>query len=128
VPIDNPMICDANVDLDYEDNMFNMLCGRVDNSMFLGFFSGYSASLDTYFMYLVDTPRTIMWNTFFDFSFDFSMAFGLLKRALTSFVMLIFILSYSQACEPNALVSDKLLQALIMYDLVSQVLKIYWSG
>jgi len=30
VPIDNPMIFYANVDLGYENNMFNMLGGNVD--------------------------------------------------------------------------------------------------
>jgi len=33
VPIDNAMICDANVNFGYEDNMFNMLGGNVDNFM-----------------------------------------------------------------------------------------------
>jgi len=31
VPIDNPMICDANVDLGYKDNMFSMLGGSVND-------------------------------------------------------------------------------------------------
>jgi len=63
--------------------------------------------------------KKIMWNTFFDFSFDFSMAFGLLKRALAFFVMLIFMLSYSQACESYAAMFDKLLWVLTMSDLMS---------
>ena len=65
--ISNPMIFDANNDLGYEDNMFSMLGGNVDNFISLGYFSGYNASLDPYFMHLVDAPRKIMWNTFFDF-------------------------------------------------------------
>ena len=89
------MIFYANDDLGYEDDMFNMLGGNVDNFMYLGCFSGYNASLDPYCMYLVDAPRKIMWNTFFDFYSDFSMAFGLLKRALTFFIVMIFTLSYS---------------------------------
>ena len=75
-------------------------------------------------MYLVDAPRKIMQNTFFDFSFDFSMAFGLLKRALTFFVMFIFVLSYSQACELHVAVFDKFLWALMTYDVMSRVLKL----
>jgi len=61
----------------------------VDNFMSLGYFSGYNASFDPYYMYLVDAPRKIMWNTFFDFSFDFSIVFGLMRRALTFFNVLI---------------------------------------
>jgi len=70
----------------------------------------------------------IIWNTYFDFSFDFSVVSNLLKRALPFFVMFIFMLSYSQACEPNATVFDKLLRALTTFDLMSQVLKLSWSG
>jgi len=121
-PIENPMIFYANHDLGYEDNMFNMFGENVDNFMSLGYFSGYNTSLDPNCMYLVDAPGKIMWNTFFDFSLDFSMAFGLLKRALTFFVIFIFMLSYSQACEPYAMVFDKLLRAMIVSDLMSRVL------
>jgi len=106
-------------DLGYEDNMFNMLGRNIDNFMSLGYFSGYNASLDPYFMYLVDAPRKIMWNTFFDFSFDFSMAFGLLKIGLTFVAMFFFIFSYSQAYGAHARVFDKLLQALRASDLMS---------
>jgi len=45
----------------------------------------------------VDTSRKIMWNTFFAFSYDFSMALALLKRALTFFAAIIFMLSYYHA-------------------------------
>ena len=70
------MICDATGDLGYEDNMFDVLGGNVDNFLSLGFFSGYDASLDPYYIYLVDKPKKIMWDTFLNFSFDFSMAFA----------------------------------------------------
>ena len=36
VPIDNPIICDANVDLGNGNNMFNMLGGSVDDYVSLG--------------------------------------------------------------------------------------------
>ena len=88
-----------------------------------GYLSVYNASLDPYFIYLADALRKIMWNSFFDFSFDF-MAFGLLRGALTVFVMFIFILFYSQACEPHDAVFNKLLRALITSDLVGHVLNI----
>jgi len=92
-PIDNPMICDANNDLGYKDNMFSMLGGNVDKFMSLGYFSGYNAFLDPYFMYLMDAPRKILWNTFFHFSFDFPIVFGLIRRALTFFNVIILMLS-----------------------------------
>jgi len=57
-----------------------------------------------------------MWNIFLDFSFDFSMAFALLNRALTFFAMIILALSSCHACEPHAKKFDKLLRALIMSD------------
>jgi len=65
-----------------------------------------------------------MWNTFFDFFIDFCMAFGLLKRALTFFAMLNFMLSYSQACKPHAVMFDMLLRALTVFDLVGCISKI----
>ena len=45
VPIDNSTICNSNVDLDYEDNVFDMLGGNVANSLSLGYFSGCDALL-----------------------------------------------------------------------------------
>ena len=93
-PIDNHKICYSNVDLGFVDNMFNMHGGNVGNSLFLEYFYGYDAFLDPYYIFLVDKPRKIMWNTFFGFSFDFSMALALLKRALTFFIVVIFMLSY----------------------------------
>ena len=41
MPIENPMIFYANNDLGYEDNMFSMLGGNVDNFMSLCYFSWY---------------------------------------------------------------------------------------
>ena len=38
--ISNPMICDANVDLGYEDNMLDVLDGNVDDYLSLGYFRG----------------------------------------------------------------------------------------
>jgi len=60
----------------------------------------------------VDKPGKIMWNTFFDFSFDFSMAFSLIKRALTFFALILCMLSYYQAWKPYVEEFDKLLRAL----------------
>jgi len=122
-PIDNPKICNSNVDLGHAVKMFNMLGVNVDNFLPLGYFCEYDASFDPYGMYLVDAPRKIIWNTFFDFSFDFSMAFGLLKRALIFLVIFIFMPSYSHAGERHALVFDKLSHTLVTYDVMTRVLK-----
>ena len=83
VPIDNFEICDSNVDLGNENSVLNVLGGNTDeNFESLGNFSGYDAALDPYCIYLVDTPRKIMWTPFFAFSFDFSMDFSLIKLSL----------------------------------------------
>ena len=42
MPFDNPTIFYANDDLGYEDDMFNMLGGNVDNFIYLGCFSAVS--------------------------------------------------------------------------------------
>ena len=47
--------------------MFNMLGGNDEIFESLGNFSGYDAVLDPYCINLVDKPRKIMWNTFFNF-------------------------------------------------------------
>jgi len=117
MPIDNPIICYANNDLGNEDNMLNMLAGNVDNFLSLGYFNGYDASLDSYCTYLVDAHRKIMWNTFFDFSFDFSIVFDLMRRALTFFNVLILTLCHYHAYKSYAVAFDKLLRALVASNL-----------
>jgi len=57
VPIDNLLICDANVDFGHDDNSFDVLDGNVDNFLFLSYLSGYNGSLGPYYIYLVDKPR-----------------------------------------------------------------------
>ena len=79
-------------------------------------------------MNLVDTPRKIMWTPFFTFSFDFSMVFALLMRALIFLVMFIIVLSQHYACESHAVEFDKLLRALMASDLNCWVLKTRWSS
>ena len=74
-----------------------MLGGNVETFESLGYFSGYDAALDPYCINLVGKPRKILWNTFFISSFDFSIAFYLMKRALTFFALILCMLSYSQA-------------------------------
>jgi len=127
VPISISTICDANVDLANENHMLNFLGGNVENFESLGSLCGYAA-LNPYCINLGDKPRKIMWNTIFDFSFDFSMTFDLLKRALIFFSLILCMLSYLQACEPHAVAFDKLLRALTASDLRSQVVKVKWSS
>ena len=122
--IDNFEICDANVDLGHENNMFNVLGGNVENFESLGSLCGYDAALDPYCINLEDKPRKIMWNTIFDFSFDFSVAFDLLKRALIFFSLILCMLSFLQACEPHAVAFNKLMRALTMSDLRSRIVKV----
>ena len=55
-----------------------------------------------------------MWNTFFAFFFDFSMALPLLKIALTFFAVIIFMLFYCHTWKLYAEEFDKLLHALTM--------------
>ena len=75
-----------------------------------------------YCIYIVNKPRKILWNNFFAFSFDFSMAFTLIKRALTFYTLILCMLSYCQAWKPFAEEFDKLLRALTMSALNSRVL------
>jgi len=72
-------------------------------------------------MNLVDMPRKIMWTPFFTFSFDFSMAFALLTRALIFLVMFIVVHSQHHAYKPHTVEFDKLLRALIASYLRAQV-------
>jgi len=102
LPIDNHMIRDATSDLGYEDNMFDVFDGNIDNFLSLGYFSGYDASVGRYYIYLVDKPKKIMWNTFINFSFDFSMALALLKKVPILFRVIVLMLSYNHAYEPYA--------------------------
>ena len=53
VPIDRFKLCDFNVDLGYDDNMFHMLGGNVDHFEFLG----YLSALDPYRLSLMGMPR-----------------------------------------------------------------------
>ena len=107
--------------------MFNVLGENVYSLESLGYFRGYDAALDPYCINQVDVPREILWNNFFSFSYDFSMVFIFIKRALFYFVYILCMLSYLPACEPHAMAFDKLLRALMMSSLSSRVLK-RWSG
>ena len=80
--------------------------------------------LDPYNVLLADKSRKITWHTFFAFTFDFSMPFGLLNRELTFFIVIILMLSYFHACEPHILVFDKLLRALTTSFVMNRVLEL----
>jgi len=90
-PIDNPIICDAIMDLGYENNMFRMLGGSVHNYASLGYFRGHD--LFIYCVCLKDLPRKGMWTTFFTPCYDFSKAFDKIKMALIVFGLILVIAS-----------------------------------
>jgi len=53
-----------------------------------------------------------MWNTFFDHTFDFSMAFYEFKRPITLFAPSFLVFSYSHHFEMHTTTKDKLFGAL----------------
>ena len=120
--IDNPMIFDANVDLGYEINMFNMLGENANIFVSLGCFSGFNASLDPYYIYLENLPRKVMWTTFFNHSYDFSVGIYKVKRIPILFVVVFIIASYLLFSELWPQEFDKLLCALTMSNLKGRVL------
>ena len=88
----------------------------------LGDTSGFHHSFDPYCAYLADSPRKIMWSTFFDRDSDFSMAFDKFKRALTLFAISLLVFSYLYHFEMHTKAHDKLLRALTASELTLRVL------
>jgi len=70
--------------------MFNMLGGNVDNFLSLRYFSGFNASLNSYYMCLEDLPGKIMWSTFFNPSYVFLKTIDKVKRILVIASHLLF--------------------------------------
>jgi len=126
VPNNNFELNESNVEMGHENHTLNLLGGNNETFESLGYFRGYDAALDPYCINLVDLPRKIMWHTFFNCSFDFSMAFTV--SGLILFFVLICRFSHSLACEPHAVEFDKLLRALTMSLLSSRIAKARWSG
>jgi len=60
----------------------------------LGDIRGYNLSSDAYCAYLEDVPRKIMWSTFFDHTFLFSMVFDKFTRPLTLLASYFVVFSY----------------------------------
>ena len=85
--------------------------------------SGFYPSFDPYWAYLEDLPRKVMWNNFFNHSFDFSMAFDKFKRALTLFATFLLVLSYLHHFKMHAKAHDKLLSTLTVSELTACVLR-----
>jgi len=78
----------------------------------LGDIRGYNSSFNSYCAYLEDMPRKIMWSTFFDHVFNFSMAFDEFNRSLTLFAPSFLVFSYAHHYEMHDTTYDKLLKAL----------------
>jgi len=60
------MICDVNINLGYEGNVFNVLGGNVDD---------YNPSIDHCCVCLGGLPMKFMWATLFNSSYDLSKTF-----------------------------------------------------
>jgi len=88
------MIFYANIDLGYEDNVFDVLGGYVDNFLSLGYLRGYDPSIDPYCVYVGDLPRKVMLTVFFNPCYDFSMGFDKVKRILAIFHVVLVITSF----------------------------------
>jgi len=88
----------------------------------LGDIREYNPFLDPYCAHLEDMPRKIEWTTFFDYYFDFSMAFDKFKRALSLFVPSLLVFSYSHYFETHTKAYDKLLRTLTASELAARVL------
>ena len=116
------MIFDANVDLGYEANMFNVLGGNANNFVSLGCFSGFNTSLDLYYMLLEDLLMKITWTTFFKPSYDFSMAIDKVKRILIFLGVVFIIAFYLLFSKLWSQELDKLLRVLTTPDLKRRVL------
>ena len=71
--------------------MLSMLGGSLENYVSLSYFRGYDPSIC---VCLEDIPRTVMWTTIFNHSYDFSMGFDKVKRILTLFGVILVIASY----------------------------------
>jgi len=89
----------------------------------LGDIRGYHPIFDPHCAYLEDVPRKIMWSTFFDHVFDFSMAFGKFKRPLTFLALSFAVFSYLHDFEMHAVTYDKLLRALTASTSSTRVLR-----
>ena len=96
---------------------------NVDDYVPLGYFGGYDPSIDPYCICLEDLPKKVMWTTFFNHSYDFSMVFAKIKRILTLFGVIFCIASYLLFFELWSQEFDKLLHALTVSDFMSRVLK-----
>ena len=94
MPIDNPMICDANVDLDYKDNEFNVLGRNFQDYVSVGYLRRYYPCIDPYYVRLEDLPKKVMWTTFCNPFYDFCMAIDMVKRVLIVFGVILVISSY----------------------------------
>ena len=118
------MICDANVNMSYEDNIFSMLGGNLDNFVTLGYVRGYDPFIDPYCVCLKDLLRKVIWTTFFNPSYDFSQVVDKVKKILILFGVVLVIACYLLFSKLWSQEFDMLLQALTMSNLMSKVLNL----
>ena len=122
------MICDVDMDLGYENNMFRMLGGNVDDYVFLGYFRGFDPSIDSYCVCLENFPKKVMLPTFFNPSYDFSKAFDDVKGILIAFGVILFVASCLVFSKLSSQKFDRLLCLLTTSNLTGRVLNLGWSG
>jgi len=113
-PINNFLMCDANVSLGFVNNMFSILSGNVDDYVSLGCFRGHDPSIDPDYACLKDMPKKVMWTMLFTASYDFCKAINKVKRILVLFGVISVIGSYLLFSKFWSQDFDKLLRALTM--------------
>jgi len=95
--------CYSLIVIDYHD----VLEGKMSDCIrSLSTFKGYDPPFDPFHDYLVDTPRKIIWTTFFDHSFVFSKAYDTILRALTIVNISFPVFSYIHHSRMDAGVYD----------------------
>ena len=85
----------------------------------LGTFRGCDLFLDPYNLYLGNMPMKIVFTIAFNHSTDFSKACDKFRRALTIILCFMFKFSYSHSFELHAHAFDKLMRALIVFELAA---------
>ena len=98
-----------------------MLGGKGDDYVSLGYFRRYDPSIDPYYVCLEDLSRKITWTTFFNSSYDFSKAIDKVKRMFDIFGVILVIASYFLFSNLWSQELDKLLRALMAFDLKGRV-------
>ena len=93
--------------VDIEKEKLEGRANEFDRS--LGNYRGYNYSIDPYYFYLEDMPKSIVLSSLPHYSADYSKAFDKLKRALCILIFFIFMFSHWHLFEMYVQVYDKIL-------------------